>query len=183
MFKNEKCTCISSKTIVFHCQTCKFVTFIVAVVVMVAKLPNKRGSELSLSWHEWFSCKKQRMKALLPRALVAVRTSKMKISRRRLASYVEKVHEKACCTRSTIIFLRSTNQIIDLWRCRCRCCRHFLNSLSFWSSTDAFHLIQAFPQKQGEAILAACTCWEDSKTLRFLVAVQNSQVKGASVQI
>ena len=26
-------------------------------------------------------------------------------------------------------FPRSTNQVIDLWRCRCRCCRHFLNSL------------------------------------------------------
>ena len=85
------------------------------------------------------------MKGLLPRACVAVRTSKMKISRR-LTSYVEKVHEKACCTRSTIIFLRSTNHIIDLWRCRCRCCRHFLNSLSFSSSTDAFQSIQALLQ-------------------------------------
>jgi len=28
----------------------------------------------------------------------------------------------ACCTFSTIIFPRSANRIIDLWRCR-RCCR------------------------------------------------------------
>ena len=40
----------------------------------------------------------------------------------------KKMHQKACCTCSTILFLHSTNQIIVLWRCRCRCrCRrHFL---------------------------------------------------------
>ena len=39
----------------------------------------------------------------------------------------QKLHQKACRTCSTIIFPHSTNQIIDLWRCRCR--RHFLNSI------------------------------------------------------
>ena len=61
------------------------------------------------------------------RARVFVRTSYTKISRRRLADYVKKLHQKACRTCSTIIFARSTNQIIDLGRCRCR--GHFLNSL------------------------------------------------------
>ena len=28
MFKNEKCTCTACKTIVFHHQICKFVTFL-----------------------------------------------------------------------------------------------------------------------------------------------------------
>ena len=32
---------------------------------------------------------------------------------------VKTLHQKACRTCSTIIFLHSTNQIIDLWRCRC----------------------------------------------------------------
>ena len=53
----------------------------------------------------------------------------MKISRRRLADYVKTMHQKACRTCSTIIFLHSTNQIIDLRRCRWRCRRQILNSL------------------------------------------------------
>ena len=53
----------------------------------------------------------------------------MKISRHRLADYVKTLHKKACRTCSTIIFLHSTNQIIDLWRCRWRCRRQILNSL------------------------------------------------------
>ena len=50
-------------------------------------------------------------------------------SRRRLADYVKKLHQKACCTCSTIILPHSTNQIIDFWCCRCRCRRQILNSL------------------------------------------------------
>ena len=44
--------------------------------------------------------------------------SNMKISRRRLADYVKTLHQKACRSCSRIIFLHSTNQIVDLWRCR-----------------------------------------------------------------
>ena len=51
-----------------------------------------RRSVLSLDWCEWFYCKRQ------------------------------KLHQRACRTCSTILFPHSTNQIIDLWRCR-RCCR------------------------------------------------------------
>ena len=69
------------------------------------------------------------MKDLLLRAPVVVRTSNMKISRRRLADYVKTLHQKACRTCSTIIFLHSTNGIIDLWHCRWRCRRQILNSL------------------------------------------------------
>ena len=53
---------------------------------------------------------RQRMKDLLLRARVVVRTSNMKISRRYLPDYVKTLHPKAC---STNIFLHSTNQIID----------------------------------------------------------------------
>ena len=49
---------------------------------------------------------------------VVDRTTNMKISRRPLADYVKTLHQKACRTCSTITFLHSTNQIIDLWRCR-----------------------------------------------------------------
>ena len=69
------------------------------------------------------------MKDLLLQARVVVRTSNMKISRCRLADYVQTLHQKACCTCSTIIFYHSTNQIIDLWRCRRGCHRQILNSL------------------------------------------------------
>ena len=41
----------------------------------------------------------------------------------------QNIAPKACRTCSTIIFLYSTNQIIDLWRCRWRCRRQILNSL------------------------------------------------------
>ena len=49
----------------------------------------------------------------------------------RLRQKKKKMQEKACRTCSKVIFLHSTNQIINLWRCRWRCCcrRHFLNSL------------------------------------------------------
>ena len=60
------------------------------------------------------------MKDLPLRTRVVVRTSNVKISRRRLPDYVKTLHQKACRTCSTIIiiFLHSTNQIIDLWRFR-----------------------------------------------------------------
>ena len=40
----------------------------------------------------------------------------------------QKLHQKACRTYSAIIFPHSTNQIIDLWRCRgpCRLVLNFL---------------------------------------------------------
>ena len=61
---------------------------------------------------------RQGVKDLLLRARVVVRTSNIKISRRRLVGYVKTLHQKACRTCSTTIFLHSSNQIIDLWRCR-----------------------------------------------------------------
>ena len=41
MSKNEKCTCKACKTIVFHCQICKFVTFLLPSLWWLLKLPNK----------------------------------------------------------------------------------------------------------------------------------------------
>ena len=61
------------------------------------------------------------------RVRVVVETSNLQISRHRLAGYVMKSHQKACRTCSKIIFSHSTNQIIDLLRCRCCCPRRFLN--------------------------------------------------------
>ena len=51
----------------------------------VGHVVQNRRSALSLAWHEW---SRQRMKDLLLRAGGVVRTSNMKISRRRLAEYV-----------------------------------------------------------------------------------------------
>ena len=42
MSKNEKCTCKACKTIVFHCQICKFVTFLLPSSSWLLKLPNIR---------------------------------------------------------------------------------------------------------------------------------------------
>ena len=96
--------------------------------MLITFVQNRRNA-LLLAQHEWFSCKGKKMKDLLQRARVVVTTSNVKISRRRLADYVKTLHQKACCTCCTIIFLHWTNQISDLWRCRWRCNRHILNSL------------------------------------------------------
>ena len=72
-----------------------------------------RRTALSLAWYEWFSCKGKS-----ERFTAASSSCRQKISRRRLADYVKTLHQKACRTCSTIIFLHSINQIIDLWRCR-----------------------------------------------------------------
>ena len=50
-------------------------------------------------------------------------------SRRHLVDYFKELHQKGWRAWSAIIFPHSTNQIIDLWLCPCRCRRHFLNSL------------------------------------------------------
>ena len=39
MFMKEKCTCKACKSVVFHCQICKFCDILVAVVVVVAQGP------------------------------------------------------------------------------------------------------------------------------------------------
>ena len=71
------------------------------------------------------------MKDFLLGARVVIRTSNMEFSRRRLADYVKTLKQRACRTCSTIVFLHSTNQVIDLWRCRWRCRCQILNSLLF----------------------------------------------------
>ena len=56
------------------------------------------------------------MKDLRLRARVArIRTSGTQISRRDLADYVSKLHQKRAARACTVIFLNSTNQIINLW--------------------------------------------------------------------
>ena len=76
-----------------------------------------------------FSMYMQRMKDLLLRSRVVVRTSNMKISSCRLAKYVEALLQKVCRRWSTIIFPHSTNQSVDLWCFRCLCRRQILNSV------------------------------------------------------
>ena len=79
-------------------------------------------------WHDWFSCKGRELKIF--RCELALSSEpqiwKFHLVLRQIKS---KLHQKACCTWSTIIFPHSTNQIIDLWRCRGRCHQHFLNFL------------------------------------------------------
>ena len=76
----------------------------------------RRRSVLSLDWHKWFSCKRERIEDLLLRTRVVVRTSKMKNCCPYLADYVKIFHQKAYHTCSTIIFPHSTNHIIHLGR-------------------------------------------------------------------
>ena len=79
-----------------------------------------RRSVLSLAWHEEFSCQSRGSKIYCCELALSSETSSKKISRRRLADYVKKLHQKkACRTCSTVILTHSTNEIIDFWRCRC----------------------------------------------------------------
>ena len=80
---------------------------------------------LSFAWHHGFhtKAKNERFTAESSRCPQNLKIENIMSS---FANYVKKLHQKACRTCSTIIFPRSTNQIIDLWRCLCR--RHFLNS-------------------------------------------------------
>ena len=71
--------------------------------------------------------KKQKMKDLLLQVRVVVRTSNIKIPRRRLVDCVKNLNQKACRTWSTIFFPYSTNQSIRWWRWRCR--RHFYRNI------------------------------------------------------
>ena len=66
---------------------------------------------------------RKRIKDLLLRVRVVVRTSNMEIPRRHLSNYVKELHWKACRRSSTTIFFPFTNHIIHLW------CRRFLNPL------------------------------------------------------
>ena len=84
-------------------------------------------SILSLDWHQRFSCKgKEWSTAAGSCCRQNLKCENFTSSFGRLR---KKITPKACCTCSTIIFLHSTNQIIDLWRCLCHYSRYFLNSL------------------------------------------------------
>ena len=83
-----------------------------------------RRSALSLAWHEWFH--NERFTTASSRCRHNLKYENFTSSFARLR---QNIAPKACCTCSTIIFLHSTNQIIDLWRCRWRCRRQILNSL------------------------------------------------------
>ena len=97
------------------------VKLIVLRLFHVGRVVQNRRGALSLAWHEWFSSKGREWFTV---ACSRCRQNlNMKISRRRLADYVKTLHQKACRTSSTITFLHSTNEIIDLWRCRWRCRR------------------------------------------------------------
>ena len=76
----------------------------------------------------------------------------------------QKLHQKACRKCSTIIFPYSTNQIMDLWRCGCRCRSHFLNSL--FSCEDGILVVKRMDRPNR---LTQCCTQFKSPGLRFFV--------------
>ena len=98
----------------------------VLLLFHVGHVVQNRQSTLFACLPRMIFMQRQRMKNFLLRARHVDKTSKIKISRRRLTEYVKNFQQKVCRTCSTIICLRSTNQRIDLWRCRYLCRRHFL---------------------------------------------------------
>ena len=87
-----------------------------------------RRSALSLVWHVWFSCKGEEWKIYCCELQLSSEPQIWKFH-----VVVKTLHQKACRTCSTIIFLHSTNEISDLWRCRWRCRRQVLNSIRLHS--------------------------------------------------
>jgi len=135
MSKDQKCTWKACKNTVFHCQICKFMGFLLPSSSWLLKLPYSMLITLYkiievhfrlLGTHgfqdrEWkifcyelaLSSEPQIWKF---HVVVWQTTSKHR-------------SKKASRTCSTIVFLHSTNQIIDLWPCRWCCRRQILNSL------------------------------------------------------
>ena len=73
----------------------------------VGNVVQNRRSTLSLVWHKYFYAKEENEDLLL-QACIVIRTSSTKISSRHLADYVNKLHQKACCT---ITFPNSTKSL------------------------------------------------------------------------
>ena len=85
---------------------------------IVGHVVQTRRSAFSFAWHEWFH-----VKAKNERFTVASSRCRQNLKYENFTSLSGRLHQKACRTCTTIIFLHSTNQIIDLWRCCCRCRR------------------------------------------------------------
>ena len=110
------------------------------------------------------------MKDLLLRARVCHQHLKTKISYRRLADFIEKLHQKACRTCSMSIFPHSAIQIIYLLRCRCHCRRHFWNSLLF--AVQATQIYNLFPEN---SLTGVNRKTEENKTKRRDITHKNEK--------
>ena len=88
---------------------------------------NRRGA-LSLAWHQCRFHAKTKNEGFTAAGSRFRQNFKYEDFTSSFGRLRRKLLQKACRTCSTIIFPHSTNKIIYLWRCCCRC-RHFLNSL------------------------------------------------------
>ena len=98
-----------------------------------------RRSALSLAWYEWFSCKGKERKIYCCELALSSEPQMWKFHVavwQTTSKHRTKMRPRTC---STIIFLHSTNEIIDLWRWRC--CRQILNSLISLPRTDTWYPI------------------------------------------
>ena len=106
-----------------------------------------RRSALSLACHEWLSCKGKEWKVYCCELALSTEPQKWKfhvviwqttskiapksvlhLQHDYFSSFNQSNHWFVVLLLTLIIFSHSGNQIIHLWRCRSRCCRHFLNS-------------------------------------------------------
>ena len=94
---------------------------------------NRRSALLSVCLARMVFMQRQRMKTC--RCGLALSNLKYENFTSPSGRLRQRLHQKAYHTCSTITFPHSTNQIIDLWRCRDRCCRHFLNCLFTTTTT------------------------------------------------
>ena len=110
-----------------------------------------RQTALSPAWYEWFSCKGKEWKIY---CCELVLSSEPQIWKFQVVVWqTTSKYKKACRTCSTIIFLHSTNQIIDLWRCRWRCRHQILNSL-----LSALNHLETFKPSKRSPILDTLSC-------------------------
>ena len=99
---------------------------------------------LSLAWYERFSCKGKERKIYCCELALSSEPQIWKFHVVVWQTTSKHLHQKACPTCSTIVFLHSTNQIIYEWRCRWRCRRQNLNSL-IWLVLYAVGIFPSLP--------------------------------------
>ena len=83
----------------------------------------------SLVCREWFSCKGKEWKIYCCGHAMSTEPQKLKFHVVVWQSMSKIFSRKRAARAARLFFPRSTNQTLNLWRCRCRCLRHFLNSL------------------------------------------------------
>jgi len=131
--KNEKCTCKACKTILFHCQRCKFVTFLLPSSPWLRKLPKVGDAE---------SCETPIHPMILVIPIDLFRLFIL-FSQYKSCDNKEKVLKKKCCKKAKYGI---SVQILRLqgWNfAGLMCCKNY--TFSYWLRCDHSNILVTRP--------------------------------------